>query len=670
MANFYEATVPSILYPTIDSAIVDILSSGLQTYDVARIIVNGGDYSGTGSYFIPSGSLFITATQTTNVDTMLFHTSGNIQLENFNISELSASGRGFINLIGISGDYVSVSGCGGFGIDGGTIGSSLTAVGIEGTTCKSLNADGDIQILFRDITNLDIISGNYSNGLTEPKVTFQLCSGIVMQQVMAANASGDMLLFQGCPDINIRHVTLASNVSGYAIAKFESLNSINCSGNIDYSILVGNIGSGMGPLARSNTNQMIVSNTSCLYNFNDNESYTGISGYYFNRNPLFVNAVSGDLRPDVNSPCASSAEELDLIENFGDVTIETTELNKEAIKFSIYRQNINAVKPSGMYIIGSGLAVFFQSDSSLDNEMDVTINKQYKMYASGKTFQSYSNQVDVKGYDKDYKLIPYTDYASNQMQYYVEPFTILSFEEVLEKSGASFQSIEISGKYKFHGFTRDRYLDVNGNPLYWVGEEYNSYLYGYSILNNSRIVTYPLFPASGMSSVTLYDVPYISKTNGYANIYSDKVYVDDHYESRNIPFQNVDGIFKFKSFEKDTTLKISALGTIGDYLTVLGREEHRDDTKPVSVKHNLHFFNKFEKHPFVKSTVMFSGLALLDNVTVGDMTFNDMGNLLISVSGVINQYKFYYDYALLTRSQGAMKSTLLFREKYNNGVNL
>lgn len=669
MVNYYEATVPSTLYPTIDSAIVAILSSGLQNYDVGFITVNGGDYPGTGTYYVPSGTILITTTQPTTVGTMRVKTSGTVQLNNLAIDGLSVSGGGFLSLVGVSGNTISVSGCGGFNMQSGSIGTSMSVINVESTICNNQYAYGDTQLLFKNVVSLNIYSGNYSNGLTEPKITFQLCSGVYVGQMMAANASGDMLLFQGCPSVELDHITLASNVSGYAMAKFEALGGIDCSGNINYSILVGNIGSGMGPLARTDTNQIILSSGSCLYNFVNNQTYTGIVGSYFNKDPLFVNTASGDLRPDVNSPCASAAEALDFVENFGDVILEPVVLNKEAIKFNIYNQKVRAITPSGMYFIGSGLAIFFQANEGLDNDMDIIINKQYKIHASGNTFQSYSNQVQVSGYAKDYKLIPYMDYTLNETLYYVQPFTILSFDDVLNRTGGRLQSIEVSGKFKFHGFTRDRYTTMAGDPLYWVGEEYNSYLYGYSLLSNSRVITYPLFTGSGVSSVTLPDVQYLSRTNGYANIFSNKIYVDDHYEARNMPFQSVDGLFKFKSFEKDTTLKIAALGTIGDYLTVMGREEHRDDNNPVSIKHNLYFYNKFEQDPYVKPTVIFSGLAALDNVNMGDMTFNDTGDVLVSVSGAVNQYKFFYDYALLTRSPGVMKSTLLFREKYN-GVNL
>ena len=668
MVNYYTALVPSTTYPTINSALSGILSSGLQTFDKGFINVNGGVYSGSGSYIIPSGTIYITATSGTIVDTMSFRSSGILNIEGLNISSLSVSGYGQLSLTNVSGTNISISGCSVVNVTSGFINNSLSVINTKGVIYNNINVVGSGQLSFNNVTNVSIYSGLYSNN-TRQKMTFQLCSGIYIDRAEAANVSGNLLLFKGCPNITLNHLTFASNVSGFAMAQFEALSGVNCSGNILYSILVGNIGSGMGPLSRSNTSQNIISTTSCLYNFVPNQSYTGVSGTYFNKDPLFVNASAGDLRPDVNSPCASTADYLDFLDGFDDIVIDTQTLNKESIKFYLLNQGIKAVTPSGIYVIGDGLAVYLQADSSLDNDMDIVINKQYKVQSSGVTFQSFSNGINISGYMGDYKLIPYIDFKTNETKYYVQPFSILSFQDVLEKVGGTFQAVEVSGKFRYNGFTRDRFSNVDGIPLYWVGEDYNNYLYGYSSLSNTKIVTYPLFLASGSLSVTLPDVDYLSRVNGYGNILSNKVYVNDHYETRNIPLQNIDYLFPFKTYEKDTSSKIAALGTMGDYLTVLAREEHRDNTEAVAIKHYLHLYNKFERDPFFSSTVTFSGGRGLENVNVGDITFNDVGDLLVSVSGLINQYKFFYDYALVTRSPGILKSTLLFREQYN-GVNI
>jgi hypothetical protein len=480
---------------------------------------------------------------------------------------------------------------------------------------------------------------------------------------MGGNISGNILNFKGCPDLKVNHVTLASNVSGYTMAKFEAVGSINCSGDIDYSILVGNGGSGQGPLMVF-VNQAITTSGSCLHNFIDNQSYVNISGYYFNRDPLFVNASGGDFRLDVNSPCASAAESISFVDLFGEVEVEQTTLSEKSIQFMILNQGVKAIQPSGIYVVKNGAAVFFDADPNLDNDMDVTLNKQYMIHSSGQVFQSFGSGVNVTGYEADYKLIPYIDYTDNQEKYYVQPFSILSFDELVNSVSGSLQDVAISGVYQFHGFTRDRFQMTDGLPLYWVGEKYNSYLYGYSMLENIKAVTYPIFLDNRLQSVQLLDLQFLYKSEGQSTVTVDKIFVDDHYETRNINIDNGNGIFKFRSFEPIKGLSIAALGTLSDWLVVLAREEVKSDNQDVNINHHLHFYNKYEQDSFVVPVTSISGVPLLQDVNVGDITFNDIGNLLVSVSGVINTYKILYDYALLSRTPGALKSTLLFREDY------
>ncbi|HLD91544.1 MAG TPA: hypothetical protein VI911_11150 [Patescibacteria group bacterium] len=674
MANIYILNVPTD-YDSISGAIGAIINSGLTDYDRGIInIETSGSYiaSGVGCYQIPSGTLEIGSTENNvHLDSMYFLNSGNIQVSNVRIDLLSISGYGQLQLFDVSGSTISASGLSSVNITSGVIGTLLDVTDSDSLILNDVYSSGNCKYNITRVSSVNISSGDYSNyDDTGFKLTLDVCSGIYINKIKGANISGNLLLFSGCPDITMNHASLASNISGYTMTAFVSGGGLACSGLIEYSIIVGNAGSGMGPFDIYDA-QFITVSGCCIYNFIDDETYTGLSGFYFNKDPLFVNASGGDLRPDINSPCVSNADSIEIVEALSGVTVETVQLNKEAIKFYLRDQDIKAVIPSGIYVVGSGLAVFFKADPSLDNNMDILIHKQYKVLGSGITFQSFQNTAGIIGFDSDYKLIPYIDYASNAVMYYVQPFTMLSFSDMVNSASATLQDIEVSGKFKYNGFTRDRFQDSDGTPLYWVGEEYNNYLYGYSILSNEKVMTYPLFNSSGVSpSVTLSDLNYLSRTSTQANIWSDKVYVDDHYESRNISIDNQDGIFKFKSFEKDTSLGLEAIGTLGDWLVVSARQQYKDDSDVVSTKHNLYFYNKYEINPFEEPIKVFSGVIGLDDVTIGDLTFNDVGNLLISVSGYINFYKLFYDYALLTRlPNGTIKSTLLFREDYT-GVKL
>lgn len=663
MANTYYSRFVPEDQPSVAAAIADLLSNGFTTTDQADIIVASGSYLDV-SGFTLLGDLNIAATIGSTLGGLNIITSGSLNITNFNVPTLGVSGEGTVGLIGVSGGSITISGSASVVISSGILGTVLNAIDCESFSAYNQFASGNAKLILHKIKNVNIISGNCSNFAdTGFKYTFSLCSGVYVGNMMGANISGGLLDFKGCPDLKINHVTLASNVSGYTIAKFEPSGSINCSGTIDYSILVGNAGSGQGPIVVLGS-QKITSSGCCLYNFVDNQSYTGVSGYYFNRDPLFVNASGGDLRPDVNSPCASAADSIDFIDLFGDVNVEQTTLSEKSIKFMLLNQGIKAVQPSGIYVVKGGSAVFFKSDPTLDNDMDVLLNKQYQVHASGQTFQSYTNGGVVTGFESDYKLIPYVDYESNEEKYVVHPFTILSFDDLINSVNGFLQDVAVSGLYQFNGFTRDRFQRMDGLPLYWVGEKYNGYLYGYDMLANAKADTYPLFLDTNFQSVQLTDINFLYRNEGQATVTTDKIFVDDHYEQRNISIDNANGIFKFRSFEKQPGMSVAALGTLSDWLVVLGREDVKDQNEDLHIRHHLYFYNKYDRDPFVTPVAAISGVAGLYDVNVGDITFNDLGNLLVSVSGSINVYKLLYDYALLTRTNGLLKSSLLFREDY------
>lgn len=663
MANTYYSRLVPEDKPSVVAAIADLLSAGFTASDYADILVASGSYLDV-SGFTLLGNLNIKATNVSTLGGLNIITSGSLNISNFNVSSIGVSGEGTVGFIGVSGGSITISGSASVVISSGLLGTSLTAIDCESFSAYNQFTSGNAKLTLHKIKNVNIVSGNCSNFAdTGFKYTFSLCSGVYIGNIMGANISGGLLDFKGCPDLKVNHVTLASNVSGYTIAKFEPSGTINCSGTIDYSILVGNAGSGQGPLVVLGS-QKITSSGCCLYNFVDNQSYTGVSGFYFNRDPLFVNASGGDLRPDINSPCASAADSIDFIDLFGNVNVEQTTLSEKSIKFMILNQGVKAIQPSGIYVVRGGSAVFFKSDSNLNNDMDVLINKQYQVHSSGQTFQSFANGGIVTGFESDYKLIPYIDYESNQEKYIVNPFTILSFDDLVNSVSGFLQDVTVSGLYQFSGFTRDRFQRMDGLPLYWVGEKYNSYLYGYDMMANVKADTYPLFLDTSFQSVQLNDLTFLYKNEGQATVTTDKIFVDDHYEQRNISIDNANGIFKFRSFEKQPGMSVAAIGTLSDWLVVLGREDVKDKNEDLHIKHHLYFYNKYERDQFVTPVATVSGVVGLDDVNVGDITFNDIGNLLVSVSGSINVYKLLYDYALLTRTAGSLKSSLLFREDY------
>ena len=665
MSNYYSYIVPTD-FPTVSGAIADVIASGMWDGCVADIFVLSGSYPGVSSFSISGGIINVIAEEKSYIEEIYFLSSGTISFSNFNIDVFGTSGYGINNLVSCSGGNIISSGSASLNFISSTIGSSVNVVNTHTFVNQDVSGFLDSNIYLNNIEDVKLQSGNYNGSA----FVFNLCSGIFIDGIYAANISGTVFAFSGCPDFTINHVTLSSDVSGYAIATFKESDSVNCSGNIDYSIIIGNAGSGQGPFI-IDADQYVNTNLSCLYNFVANESLTDISGVYFNRDPLLVNPTSGDLRPDVNSPCASTADKIEFLNPLGDVEIIKTPANYESVKFYDYYMNIKATQPSGIYIVGSGDAIFFKADTSLINDMRVIINKQYTINNSGIVFQSFSNEGSSPGFSEDYKFIPKLDVTNNQTNYWVQPFSILDFTDILNSIDGTLQDVYVSGVYKYIGFTRDVFQNVDGTPLYWVGEYYNNFLYGYSSLTNERISTYPLLNTSGVyhADLSKSNLNYVSRTKTSNTIRTSKVYIDDHYEERLIQVPTSDGMFQLQTFEPEPRTKISSLAVLNDDLLVLTRRDTTSDNGSLDIDYNLYFYNKYKKDLYQQPDRIHSMLDLKDVVT-GDMAFNDDGRLLISVSGYINTYRLYYDYALALRNPGIVKTTLIFREDYEDGVNV
>ena len=666
MANAYNITIPTQI-STVSGAITSILASGFSQSDTAVLNIISGNYTGTSIFDLNSGYLTIQSASLSNIDSYTFVNNGELVLKNISYNNMIVNGSGFISLYSVSGYNTNVSGCQSLYTNTNVVGNTLSVINSNSTYLNYLYASGNDTLSFLNNISVSMVSGSFYNyNGVGYQTTFTLCSGIFINNNMAANVSGNMLLFQGCPNVSFYYDTFASNVSGYAIAKFATYSSIPCSGIINYSIMVGNAGSGQGPLIINN-GQLISSNTSCLYNFTT-QTYTGISGSYFNADPLFINASGGDLRPSVVSPCACAGGPIAFLEEFDNTNITVNTPTQKSISFTLPNSTIWAIPPSNVFTVGNGLAMLYQADPNIDNDMDVTVNTQYIVNGSGMTEQSYRNN-NTSNYIYDYRLIPYNDPVNNTVLYYVEPFTIFDYSDVINSLvSTTFQDISVSGIYKYHGFSRDTFQTLGGTGIYWVGEVYNRYLYGFSIFGNTKILTYPLFPMSGGLSIQLQDLQIISQTAGQTSVRSNNVWVNDHYESRNIDIAQATTTLPFQSYEFDPSLSISALAVMSDYVYVLAKNINPVNTL-IGWEHDLYLYNKYDTELFLSPTNIFSGIAGLNTINVGDMTFNDLGNLVVGYSGYVNYYQFFYDYALATRSTGTIKTTLLLREKYN-GVNL
>ena len=661
MADSYSVTVEV-------SGIMDGIALALANGDRCNVTITGsGSYIGNGSFYVPSTSVLnIRSENPVYIDNLNFLNSGILNLADFNISTLNISGYSSTKLSNISGSIITCSGLSTLSINDSQINNSLFVQDTELVNIINTNSIGNGLYKFININQMvKITSGDYSNyNGVDDKLKFSLCSGVYIDHIKAANTSGTFLGLYGCINYNINHSTLAANVANYNIIKLTSSGGYNTSGNILNSIVVGSGNSSNGPILFSDANQYMYSSLSCLYNFNKLTSYTNISGSYMNMDPMFVNATSGDLRLDVNSPCACAADPIENVLSSVVTDIIPTPIDPSAVKFFELDGIIRTPQPATTYVAGNGKAIFLKSDPSLINNIYIEINKQYEVTGSGTTVQSFKGNTQInKSYSNDYKLIPFVEKITNETKYYVIPYTIFDYDYILNSMNAKLQSIDISGKFKLKGFTRDRFTLNDGTPIYWIGEEYNNFLYGFSSIDNAKKLTYPLFPL--YSDPLSVPITNLTTTAGYVT--TDKVYINDHFETRDIAVSINDSTFQFISYEQDTTKKVEAMCSMGDWLVVLNSEYL---TNIQTKKHDLTLYNKYDNSLFIKPIVNMSGVIGLDNVNIGDLTFTDDGKLLVSVSGYINTYNFYYDYALATRTPGTIKTTLLFREQYANGVDI
>jgi hypothetical protein len=249
--------------------------------------------------------------------------------------------------------------------------------------------------------------------------------------------------------------------------------------------------------------------------------------------------------------------------------------------------------------------------------------------------------------------------------YYVEPFTMFSFSDMVKQLNGKLANVWVSGMYQFNGLARDSFRRMDNHGVYWVGEEVNDYLYCYTNLTNEKLDTWPLFIGSGAApSVQLTNITGYDKTAHGITFSSKNIYVNDHYETRTVQLANTDGLMPFQSFVKDPHLDLKALCTFGDYLLVLcGRNVMAGETI-LHNEHDLYFFNKYEQEPFEIPTQILSGVWNLTDVLPRDMTINDMGELLVGLSGTVYWYEFVYDYALAVRNPANNQFSLFFREEY------
>lgn len=120
---------------------------------------------------------------------------------------------------------------------------------------------------------------------------------------------------------------------------------------------------------------------------------------------------------------------------------------------------------------------------------------------------------------------------------------------------------------------------------------------------------------------------------------------------------------RFINYEPDKRKQLRAIMDYRDWIYILVKVKLGDEDTTSYIT-NLEIYNKFERFPFQTPASILSGVPGLAG-DPSDMSIDDDGNIYIASSGQITRYKQLYDYALITRTTGTMKTNITLREKYD-----
>lgn len=602
-------------YYTLGEGISGVLSSGITSDDMGVVNIFSGVYNESPEINSPSGDFYIVGNNNVQIDGMILTNSGDFKCENVGVTTFTSTGSGNIDFIHGSVTDFNVYNSPSVSIQESVVTSGFYSVGSDYVQFITVDSSGTLSA--SGGYTLSILSGNY------PSAVFNVTdyvSGVIFDHSRGVNTIINMVDSSG---FILNHTSFASiNGSGILFAE-------NSSGVIEYSILAA---SGAEPV--SGVSSSITATGTCVFDYaNPAESHPSVGGQYINRDPIFVNIGSGDLRINANSPCASSADYLENALNIDGDIINTT-LDQNAIKFYVEGEEYLAKRPSGVYIVQDGKSVYFAAEGRLDNNMDVLVHNQFNIAGEVEGQQSLSSDKDVTHpYPADYKIIERKNYATNQTESYVQPYTILSLHDMLMTIDDEVADVVVSGFFFNRGFSREHSPEADGTSRYWIAEGTNNILRKYSANDDTLIDKYILFPYNPSGSF---------KTVKVGENFHPLI------QTKLDPNKDVRAILDYK-----------------DWLYVLVKERSEtEDT--VSYATNLHVFNKFERFPFVDPVSIVSGVPSIIDNNATDMTIDDEGSLYISSSGQINKYVQKFDYALVTRQRGTTKTNITFRELYES----
>lgn len=650
---------------TIQNGIDDVIASGLTSSDVGVVTISSGVYSEDITINEPSGRIILYGNDS-EVDSITITNSGIVTSYYNAYTDVDVTGSGNIEFFDGSITSGLVTNTPNITFINLQIYSGITFTDCNYFEGTNLIVSGEPSSLtFNNAQSVNLVYGLYASG--DAKLQFIGCSSVYMDHLYGYRFTGSAPLFiSGCPDMTLHYCSFA-NTSGTVLYAPAS------SGNIEYTIIAASGGAPVTSDGYTAANA-IDATGSCLVNYSAiGTAYTYVSGHYITVDPLFTDVDGGDVRLRATSPCGSAAEYIDEVSFSGNQQVYTT-VSPSSVHFFEHDQDWKAPRPTGFYIVQDGQALFMEGYGGLTDSMDVVIYNQYSIQATGILVEQ--SLVDAEGkeskYTKDYKIVERMNYESNQPEYYAEPYSIISLDNLVKSTVDELVEAEVSGIIQNVSMSMDHVIINDGEPHYWVLESSNENINLYSSLDHTKLATYPLFrkPVSGSATVLLRDMDQIGSWQQTSRYTTNKFYKDGIGPiEKTITISDSEPRFKWINYLIDQTITPQAILSYKDWIYVITKNTHvtNNDTESYA---SFYTYNKFDRYPFENPVSTFNISGNLVNYTPTDLTVDDLGHIYIStVSGAIVKYQQMYDYALMTRNPGTMSTTLTFRENYQ-GVEL
>lgn len=653
MANLtYVAIVDQKYGPfyNVQDAIDDVLASGITDTDQGVVRVFSGAY-GPASYFLNSGLLFLRGEEGVLVSGLFPAGSGSLKCDSIGLGLVSGSlgNNEIYNSTILSGSFVSGKE---ITFSSVTVVSGLSMIENIVTYILDLTSTGPAGLTFSGGAQTTIMSGH----ITSP-ISFYSCSGLMMESLLLNYSQNSYpITLTNTSGFIFNHLTTVNDQSGV-------IKLLNSSGNITYSILVS---SGSIPVSGG----ISLLSGSCIYDITSPQ-WTGFGVNNIYADPLFVG--SGDFRLVTRSFCACVADYINDTE-YDPTAVVKSNLSASGIQFFSTVDDYKVVSPSSIYLVRDGMAIYLLSGNYLSDNIKLNINTQYFVSSDIETIQSLSDsRITKHPYPNDYMITSRYSYALKDYDMFVIPYTIVPLDSLLLSKKDKLRDVVISGYFQDSLLERD-HLILGNKPIHWILDSANSYLKARTSDTQEEIGIYPLFSQSNISGfpiVTLADMYPINKGLTQSQFQTDKYFDGKTVSTKTLIFASPEPKFKLFSFTRDLAQNPVGILDYRDWLYVLNERTLLNNTDVVIVdevetkKSSLFvsIYNKFDQYPF-ESKYEIDLKSPKDIHGVTDICVDDVGDLHILSSGTIARFKQFYDYALVTRNIGTMKTTLTLREEY------